>query len=395
MARYRRYAPAIRSTPEYRNLSGPGPNAQTLYDFLVIGPLTQIIPGLLVAGPASLFEALGWDDAEPETLGRVWRELLDSGLVRFDRQTRLIWLPDLSKDEYLPDQPNVLKSWSSPWAELPDCDLKHKAWTAIRETLTARQPRNRGKRDTEERSAATAFADEFLRSCPEPRCARKAHCEPNKHPEKQGNSQGESNSDMAGSHAGSHASSPAPFPALSDAPSRSGSLQDQDQDQEQKQKEKHPTRDPSVLTVEQVYRQLALLWTPAQHVLHVQWVACSPPPHPDLPGRMEPATERYWYDLMRSIQPSDEDLTKAAAYVAARQHWQDMRSKTGVTLAFLVKPNSGNLFDLLAKSKIWQPGSPQGPQAHRGHIAPSAGANQAVSMEELASLIPAGGNHGG
>lgn len=139
------------------------------------------------------------------------------------------------------------------------------------------------------------------------------------------------------------------------------------------------------LTGVEVYRRLALLWCPAKDVLHVQWVPCEPLVHQDLPGKLEAASERYWFDAMRSLQPTDEALTKAAAYLAARQHWQD-KNRTGVSLAFLLKPNSGNLFDLLSKARAWSPDAQPAGMPHKGLVKPSAGAEQNTSTEELKAL---------
>ena len=377
MARYRRYAPSLRSTVEYRGLSGPAPNAQSLVDFFIVGPLTTIVPGLLVAGPATVFEALGWDDADPQLLRKVWEEVIASGLVRYDKATRLVWLPALTQEVYLPDQPQVLQSWAAPWSELPDSELKHEAWVALRDAFAQRRPKNREKREV----ASTAFADAFLRACPEPRCSRasEAHIQPENHP----------NTKSAQKTEAQHAKQPDAHPnvSTSHAPSRSGSLQDQDQDQKQDQEQRDTaTRVRAIpLTGAEVYRRLALLWCPAKDVLHVQWTPCKPPPHQDLPGTLEPASERYWFDAMRQLQPTDEALTKAAAYLAARQHWQD-KNRTGVSLAFLLKPNSGNLFDLLSKARAWAPEGERVGASPKGLVKPSAAADQNTSTEELRAL---------
>lgn len=375
MARYRRYAPSLRSTSEYRALSGPTPNAQSLIDFFVIGPLTTIVPGLLVAGPATVFEALGWDDADPGLLRRVWDDVIASGLVRYDKATRLVWLPGLTQEVYLPDQPQVLQSWAAPWSELPDSNLKHEAWSAFRDAFAQRKPRNREKRD----AVSTAFADAFMRACPEPRCERA--CEPNKQADTKPASQAEPEPNTE-----PHAKvDNQPDVSTSRGPSRSGSLQDQDQDQDQEQKEKATCVRANPLTGAEVYRRLALLWCPAKDVLHVQWVPCEPLLHQDLPGKLEPTSERYWFDAMRQLQPTDEALTKAAAYLAARQHWQD-KNRTGVSLAFLLKPNSGYLFDLLSKARAWVPDGERVGAAPKGLVKPSAAADQNTSAEELRAL---------
>lgn len=383
MARYRRYAPSLRSTVEYRGLSGPAPNAQSLVDFFIVGPLTTIVPGLLVAGPATVFEALGWDDADPQLLRKVWEEVIASGLVRYDKATRLVWLPALTQEVYLPDQPQVLQSWAAPWSELPDSELKHEAWVALREAFAQRRPKNREKRDV----ASTAFADAFLRACPEPRSLRAS--EANTQPKNQPNSKAaqKPKTQDARQH-DAH-----PNVSTSHSPSRSGSLQDQDQKQDQEQKDTATRVRAIPLTGAEVYRLLALLWCPARDVLHVQWVPCDPPPHSDLPGRLESSSERYWFDSVRQLNPTDAELTKAAAFLAARQHWQD-KNRTGVSLSFLLKPNSGNLFDLFAKAKAWAPGTPAVARdvPRSGLVQPSAQPDGATTIDELKQLYRRGTN---
>jgi len=172
MQRYRIYAPALRQLPEYRALSKPDPNARTLVDWLITGGCTTIIPGLLCVGRRALFEQIGWDDAPEDVQRRVWAEVLGCGLVRFDPETQLVWLPVLVDETYMPDQPNVLKGWRTAWAELPDCDLKHEAWTALAALFAARVHKRPSDRRGKPDEGGTAFAQLFVQSCPEPRCER-------------------------------------------------------------------------------------------------------------------------------------------------------------------------------------------------------------------------------
>lgn len=224
-ARWRKFSPALRHTPEYRRLSRPPPNARTLIEWCVTGDCTTPIPGLFCCGRLALFEQLGWSGEPEALLQRVWNEAIESGLLQYDPETRLCFLPWMCVEEYLPDQPNSLLPWGPAWAELPDCQLKHAAWLAFRDAFV-RRPRKRrdkdsGKADGEE---ATAYARVFAQVCPEPRMRSllqsegnnegnsDPHNEGNKHRHKHGNSD-------------PHAPpSPPPSVAGSRAPSARGSL---------------------------------------------------------------------------------------------------------------------------------------------------------------------------
>jgi hypothetical protein len=379
--RYRILAPALRHTPEYRRLSRPAPNGRTLLEWLMTGDCTTILPGLLVAGRLSLMEQLGWDDADDVQQRQVWQEVIGSSLVRHDPETRLIWLPFMVSEAYLPDQPQVLKSWAAPWAELPDCDLKHEAWAAFRAAFMAREPRRRDALKPGE-TRTTAFGPMFLECCPEPRCARaQARNEPQNeahaHIHNHSNNDGHDEHSRRGSQPSSGASS------------QRGSLQDQDQDQDLK----------GDLTRAGVYKRFALLWGPCQQVLHADFVPCTPLPHPELPGELMEPLGRDWLECLRRYNPSNAQLTTAAEFLFARQHWQDQRGKQGITLNFLLKPPGQNFSDLLHQSEAWRANGKKAPQSAgrrrggSGHVPSSAPAEGlAPSEEELRAHLNEGAN---
>jgi len=244
--RYRRFCPALRGTPEYRGLSRPGPNARTLVEWMVTGDCTTIIPGLFCAGRAAIFEQLGWDEEPEPVLRRIWAELIDSGLLKYDPASRLCWLPWMVAPEYLPDQPNVLESWGHEWVELPDCPLKHQAWLAFREAFHRRQPKRPDKREAAaaaaEAGAATAYLRKFEECCPEPRSRpvrSEAHREPQSEaltePQSEPEHEGRSEPHQAASDRGSDGGSNSGSAEGSAEPSSRGSLQKQKQEKKQEQ----------------------------------------------------------------------------------------------------------------------------------------------------------------
>ncbi len=270
--RYRVIAPALRHTQAYQLLSAPAPNARTLLEWLMTGDCSGMIPGLLVAGRRTVMEQLGWDE-QPEELQRaVWQEALDSGLVRHDPKTRLVWLPFMVSDVYLPDQPNVIKSWAGPWAEIQDCPLKHEAWAALRHALTNRCHRRRDAKGAESEDKKTAFGPLFDLHCPEPRCGQVQG-------NKQGNSQPASNPETEGNSQPALQKPPIARTGLR-AGLRPGSLQEEDQEEEEKQDpsallESPPARDPAPTGIDPATAHRPQVIPPA-------WSAM-PPPEPSAP----------------------------------------------------------------------------------------------------------------
>jgi hypothetical protein len=109
-------------------LSKPAPNAQTLWIYLLIGPYTTSLPGLIRIGEAALAESLGWPI---KALRDCVDELLRLGMIRVDWKSRLIWLPN-APGYNRPANPNVVKGWKSHWDLIPECELKTQAFEAIR-----------------------------------------------------------------------------------------------------------------------------------------------------------------------------------------------------------------------------------------------------------------------
>lgn len=129
--RYSKIARKMWSDARFRALSSAPPNGQTLFLRLLCGPELNNIPGLFVAGEAMLAEALGWP---LKGFRDVFAEVEAQGLVKADREARLVWVPKAFRYNP-PDSPNVVKSWKVQWAELPECDLKAEALCSMREAF--------------------------------------------------------------------------------------------------------------------------------------------------------------------------------------------------------------------------------------------------------------------
>jgi hypothetical protein len=133
VARFRKIDVRIWGDEKFRRISRPGPNAQTLFIYLITGPHTTALPGLSGVGEAALAEALGWP---APALRKVMAELIRLGMVKFDREARVVWVPNVIKYN-LPQSPNVVRGWRPTWDEIPECDLKREARQVLGQAVCA------------------------------------------------------------------------------------------------------------------------------------------------------------------------------------------------------------------------------------------------------------------
>jgi hypothetical protein len=115
-----------------RALSAPQPNGQSLWVHLLAGSQTGIVPGLIASSEMGMAGALKWD---LEAFRKAFGEASGSGgrkvLAEADWEAGLVWVPNGIK--YNPPQsPNVIVSWQQAWDELPECQLKCKAYLRLR-----------------------------------------------------------------------------------------------------------------------------------------------------------------------------------------------------------------------------------------------------------------------
>ena len=129
MARYRKIDTRIWGDVRFRELSSPPPSGKYLWLFLLTGPQTSNIPGLFRAGEMALAEELGWSI---EGFRKAFAEPLSKGLVKADWNARVVWIPNAIKYN-APENPNVVKSWSSTWDDIPECTLKIEAYERLKD----------------------------------------------------------------------------------------------------------------------------------------------------------------------------------------------------------------------------------------------------------------------
>jgi hypothetical protein len=128
MSRYRKIDTRMWGDVRFRELSSPSPSGKYLWMFLLTGPQTSNIPGLFRAGEMALAEELGWS---LEGFREAFAEPLSKGLVKADWNARVVWVPNAIKYNR-PENPNVVKSWSSTWDEIPECALKIEAYERLK-----------------------------------------------------------------------------------------------------------------------------------------------------------------------------------------------------------------------------------------------------------------------
>lgn len=145
--RYSKISRRIWNDERFRRLSKPQPCGQSLFFRLLAGPELTNIPGLFQAWESGLAESLGWQ-LKPfrESFGELSRERL----ALADWDVGLVWIPKaIFHNE--PANANIVKSWRTAWAELPECELKCLAHQGLLEWATGK---------------SESFAESFLEACP-------------------------------------------------------------------------------------------------------------------------------------------------------------------------------------------------------------------------------------
>lgn len=127
-ARYSKVTRRMWNDADFRELSAPPPNGQSLWQRLLTGPELTCIPGLFPAWEAGLADALRWP---LEGFREAFLEVSSKGMAKADWKAGLVWVPKAPKHNK-PASPNVILSWGSVWEELPECDLKEEAYRHLR-----------------------------------------------------------------------------------------------------------------------------------------------------------------------------------------------------------------------------------------------------------------------
>lgn len=124
MSRYRKVDPRMWGDAKFRRLSQ---NGKFLWLYLLTGPETTSLPGLLVGGRAHFSEALGWD---MPTFQSAFDEVATEGLAEADWEARVVWVKNAIKYNP-PGSPNAILGWRDHFDSVPECQLKTKAFEAL------------------------------------------------------------------------------------------------------------------------------------------------------------------------------------------------------------------------------------------------------------------------
>jgi len=130
MSRYRKIEVAVWTDERFRALTSAQANAQTLWLYLLCGPRTTALPGLVVAGDLVMAADLGWS---VEAFREAFAEVLSKGMAEASWKGGMVVLSKAlfdsagePRETARPQSPNVIRSWAKAWDEVPDCDLKNK-----------------------------------------------------------------------------------------------------------------------------------------------------------------------------------------------------------------------------------------------------------------------------
>lgn len=116
MARYRKVEVRMWGDAKFKTLNC---EEKLLWCYLLTGPETTTIPGVITAGEATLTEAMGWSTEQFRNRFETVSGRLN---IQSDFVARLIFLPSATRHNP-PANPNVVKAWARAIVELPESSL--------------------------------------------------------------------------------------------------------------------------------------------------------------------------------------------------------------------------------------------------------------------------------
>lgn len=130
MAIYRKIDCRISNDKKFRELSVEGKLAWytilSRRDLAPIGAFKASFESLAIEQRGNEYLNEGLQKGLPKAFSEVFiqalNELLSKGLIKYDSESFLIYVPNFLKYNF-PENPNVVKSWNSALDSLPECDL--------------------------------------------------------------------------------------------------------------------------------------------------------------------------------------------------------------------------------------------------------------------------------
>jgi len=156
-APYRKLEIGLWTDQRFARLSRPQPNAQSLWVYLLAGPRTMNIPGIVVAREAVIADDLRWP---VEGFREAFREVMQEGMAEADWDAGVVVLSKAFFDGrgqprsvHRPQSINVVIGWAKRWDEIPECQLKDRFYWSIRAFLKA---------------FGEDYEEAFAKACPKP-----------------------------------------------------------------------------------------------------------------------------------------------------------------------------------------------------------------------------------
>lgn len=124
---YRKVEPDVWMSDDFRALSAPKPNAQTLWLHLLTSPRTISIPGVIVATPGVMADDLRWSR---RGFDKAMAEIVAAGLAEIDPSAGLVVLTKALivdgkvRDSAHPGSVNAVRSWVTSLLKLKSCRLR-------------------------------------------------------------------------------------------------------------------------------------------------------------------------------------------------------------------------------------------------------------------------------
>lgn len=130
MAIYRKIDCRISNDKKFRELSVEGKLAWytilSRRDLAPIGAFKASFESLAIEQRGNEYLNKGFDKAFGEAFLEVLYELSSKGLIKYDPEAFLIYVPNFLRFNF-PENPNVVKSWNSVLDSLPECELTNYA----------------------------------------------------------------------------------------------------------------------------------------------------------------------------------------------------------------------------------------------------------------------------
>ncbi|MCP4571876.1 MAG: hypothetical protein GY838_05940 [bacterium] len=135
VARYRKVEPLV-----FNRTRGASDLAFRAYMFLrVAPPMTQLL-GLVTTGPGTVTDAIG---AKYEAVQEALQELQDAGLIVWDRENQVIYLPGIIS-RYPPQNPNMVAGIAGELGTIPVCPASEAYLVELRDGMLRSEKEFRG-----------------------------------------------------------------------------------------------------------------------------------------------------------------------------------------------------------------------------------------------------------